>query len=460
VSAQILYMSRLLFLSALGAIIATALGLESPIYPETTSTQEHSTSPLAEEIDRRAAKIENQVIAWRRDIHQHPELSNREVRTAHLVADHLRRLGLEVETEVAHTGVVALLRGEKPGPVVALRADMDALPVTEEVDVPFASQVRAIYNGSEVGVMHACGHDAHTAMLMGVAEILTALQPQLPGSVKFIFQPAEEGPPAGEEGGAALMVEQGVLENPKPEVIFGLHISSQEEVGKIAYRSGPVLASMDTLRITVRGQQTHSAMPWRGVDPIVVAAQIVLGLQTIQSRQVDVTKEPAIVSIGSIHGGLRFNIIPDTVDMVGTIRTFAEEMRDDMHRRIRTTAKMIAKSAGAEAEVTIRRGPPVTINDAGLTEQMVPTLMSVVGRQNVVVGPKLTATDDVAVYLQRIPGFFFFLGIVPKGADLNTAAPNHSPRFYVDESGLLLGVRALAHLTVEYLEAKQSSSER
>jgi amidohydrolase len=453
-------MRRHLFLSALGVIIATALGLESPLHPETTPTQGRSTSPLAEEIDRRAAQIEDQVIAWRRDIHQHPELSNREVRTAQLVADHLRRLGLEVQTDVAHTGVVGLLRGEKPGPVVALRADMDALPVTEEVDVPFASKVRATYNGSEVGVMHACGHDAHTAILMGVAEVLTDLKLQLPGSVKFIFQPAEEGPPAGEEGGAALMVRQGVLENPTPEAIFGLHVVSRAEVGKIEYRAGPVLASSDTLHITVHGRQTHGAQPWRGVDPIVVASQIVLGLQTIASRQVDVTKEPSIVSIGSIHGGVRSNIIPDTVEMLGTIRAFAEEMRADIHQRIKTTAELIAKSAGAGAEVTISKGPAVTSNNAGLTEQTVPTLIRVAGGENVLVSPKWTAADDFSVYQQRIPGFFFFVGIVPKGTDLNTAAPNHSPRFYMDESGLLLGVRALAHLTVEYLEAKQSSSER
>ena len=285
------------------------------------------------------------------------------------MADHLRSLGLEVQTGIAHTGVVGLLRGEKPGPVVALRADMDALPVAEEVNVPFASKVKSTYNGQEVGVMHACGHDTHTAILMGVAEVLSGLKPQLQGSVKFIFQPAEEGPPAGEEGGAALMIKQGVLENPKPDAIFGLHVISSIETGKIAYRSGPLLASIDTLHIGVRGQQTHGAMPWRGIDPIVVASQIVLGLQTIESRQVDVTKEPSIITIGSIHGGVRSNIIPDTVEMVGTIRTFDEGMRTDIHQRIKTTAEMIAKSAGASAEVKIDARNSVTVNHAGLTEQ-------------------------------------------------------------------------------------------
>jgi amidohydrolase len=408
---------------------------------------------LAAAIDRHATAVEGRVIAWRRDIHQNPELGNREFRTADLVARHLRSLGLEVQTGVAHTGVVALLRGEHAGPVVALRADMDALPVTEEVDLPFASKVTTTYDGNEVGVMHACGHDAHTAILMGVAEILAALKPQLPGTVKFIFQPAEEGPPAGEEGGAALMIKQGVLENPKPEAIFGLHVISGLEVGKITYRPGPLMASADVLRIGVRGRQTHGAMPWRGIDPIVAAAQIVLGLQTIPSRQLDIMKEPAIVSIGSIHGGVRSNIIPDTVEMVGTIRAFDEEMRADIHARVKTTAEMIARSAGATAEVAIDTLVPVTVNHPDLTEQMVPTLIAVAGGENVFIGPKMTASEDFSYYQQHLPGFFFFIGITPRGTESGHAAPNHSPRFYVDESGLLLGVRALAHLAVAYMQA-------
>ena len=413
-------------------------------------------SSLDADIDQRARQIEGKVIAWRRDIHQHPELSNRETRTAQLVADHLRGLGLDVKTGIARTGVVALLKGERPGPVVALRADMDALPVVEEVDVPFASKVRSTYNGQEVGVMHACGHDTHTAILMGVAEILTALRPRLPGTVKFIFQPAEEGVPQGEEGGAALMVKEGVLENPKPEAILGLHVLSSVPTGKLEYRSGPVMASIDSFRITVRGRQTHGAMPWRGVDPIVVASQIVLGLQTIASRQVDVTKEPSIVTVGSIHGGARFNIIPDSVEMLGTVRTYNEEMRADIHRRITTTAELIAKSAGASAEVVIDKMNPATVNHTGLTEALAPTLSRVAGGENVGVSPKLTASEDFSLYQQQVPGFFFFVGITPLGTDVTTAPANHSPRFYVDEAGLLLGVRALAYLTADYLEQKHA----
>jgi amidohydrolase len=449
-------MKKRLLLFALAVILTALRAQETSSLAAANSLAESNKDSLATEIDQRAAAVESKVIAWRRDIHQNPELGNREVRTAKLVAEHLRGLGLEVQTEVAHTGVVGLLHGDKPGPVVALRADMDALPVVEEVNIPFASKIKSIYNGQEVGVMHACGHDTHTAILMGVAEILSELKPQLQGTVKFIFQPAEEGPPAGEDGGAALMVKQGVLENPKPDAIFGLHVISLVEVGKIVYRSGPFMASSDSLRIVVHGRQTHGAAPWLGVDPIVVAAQIVLGLQTIQSRQVDVTKEPSIISIGSIHGGVRRNIIPDTVEMLGTVRAFDEEMQNDIHTRIRATAELIAKSAGAEAEVTIDKSYPVTINHEGLTEQMVSTLSRVAGGENVSVGSKDTASEDFSIYQQKIPGFFFFIGVTPKGTDPTKAAPNHSPRFLVDESGLLLGVRALAHLTVDYLEQKQT----
>jgi amidohydrolase len=449
-------MKKRLLLFALAVILTALRAQETSSLAAANSLAESNKDSLATEIDQRAAAVESKVIAWRRDIHQNPELGNREVRTAKLVAEHLRGLGLEVQTEVAHTGVVGLLHGDKPGPVVALRADMDALPVVEEVNIPFASKIKSIYNGQEVGVMHACGHDTHTAILMGVAEILSELKPQLQGTVKFIFQPAEEGPPAGEDGGAALMVKQGVLENPKPDAIFGLHVISLVEVGKIVYRSGPFMASSDSLRIVVHGRQTHGAAPWLGVDPIVVAAQIVLGLQTIQSRQVDVTKEPSIISIGSIHGGVRRNIIPDTVEMLGTVRAFDEEMQNDIHTRIRATAELIAKSAGAEAEVTIDKSYPVTINHEGLTEQMISTLSRVAGGENVSVGSKDTASEDFSIYQQKIPGFFFFIGVTPKGTDPTKAAPNHSPRFLVDESGLLLGVRALAHLTVDYLEQKQT----
>lgn len=408
------------------------------------------SSRLGAEIDRRAALVNGKVVAWRRDIHAHPELSSREVRTGQLVADHLRGLGLEVRTGVAHTGVVGVLRGGKPGPVVALRADMDALPVTEELDLPFASKVRATYNGQEVGVMHACGHDAHVAMLMGVAEVLAGMRKDLPGTVEFIFQPAEEGAPAGESGGAEMMIAEGVLDNPKPGAIFGLHVFPYP-AGQIRYRAGGIMAGADALRIAVRGRQTHGALPWAGIDPIVVAAQIVLGLQTIASRQVDVTAAPAIVTIGAIQGGVRNNIIPDSVVMIGTIRTFDPAVQRDVHDRVRRTAESIAQSAGATAQVTIEPGYPVTFNDPALTERMLPTLRQVAGAGSVLPTVPQTTAEDFSRYEQKVPGMFFFLGITPPGTDPRTVAPNHSPRFFVDEAALGVGVRALAHLAVDYL---------
>ncbi|UCE05353.1 MAG: amidohydrolase [bacterium] len=414
-------------------------------------SQEKESRHLWQKINQLSSRIESKVIEWRRDFHQHPELSNREFRTAQKVADHLRALGLEVKTEIAHTGVVGILYGKKSKPVVALRADTDALPVTEALALPFASKVKTIYNGKEVGLMHACGHDAHTAMLMGAAEVLVTLKDQLPGSIKFIFQPAEEGAPAGEEGGAELMIREGVLENPKVDAIFGLHVFPFE-VGKISYCPGPAMASTDGLTIVVKGKQTHGAIPWGGVDPIVVASQIVLGLQNIISRQVNITEAPAIISIGSIHGGVRSNIIPDKVEMIGTIRTLNQEMRREIHQRIRNTATMIAQSAGATSEVNINLGYPVTVNDPELTAKMVPVLKKVAGEQNVFkVRPKGTA-EDFSYYQQKVPGLFFFLGITPKDADPEKVAMNHSPYFYVDESALILGVRALAHLAVSFME--------
>jgi amidohydrolase len=406
---------------------------------------------LGAQVDAAAAALEAKVIGWRRDFHQHPELSNREARTARVVAGHLRALGIEVQTGVAHTGVVGLLDSGKPGPVIALRADMDALPVTEQVDLPFASKARTTFNGQEVGVMHACGHDCHVAVLMGVAEILAGMKTQVHGCIKFIFQPAEEGPPAGEEGGAALMIKQGVLENPKPDVIFGLHVFAGIEAGRIAYRPGPTMASADRIRIVVNGRQTHAALPWRGVDPIVISSQIVLGLQTIISRQVDVSLEPAVLSIGAIRGGIRDNIIPDSVEMLGTVRTFDEAMRADIRDRIRNTVEMIAKSAGATAQVEFDSAYPVTVNDVPLTERMVPTLERVAGKEKVFVGQKITGYEDFSHYQKKIPGFFYFVGITPPGVDRKQSAPNHSPRFFVDESALLLGVRSLAHLTLDYM---------
>ena len=336
---------------------------------------------------------------------------------------------------------------------MALRADMDALPVTEEVDVPFASKVRATYNGQDVGVMHACGHDTHVAMLMGAAEVLAGMRRDLPGTVKFIFQPAEEGLPAGEQGGAELMIAEGALEDPKPGAIFGLHVFPYP-AGKIRYRPGGTMAAADALRIVVRGRQTHGAQPWAGVDPIVVASQIVLGLQTIVSRQVDLTAAPAIVTIGAIAGGVRNNIIPDSLVMIGTIRTFDPAVQRDIHERVRRTAESIAQSAGATAEVTIDPGYPVTYNDPALTERMVPTLRRVAGAGAVAVNAPQTTAEDFSRYEQRVPGMFFFLGITPPGADPRTVAPNHSPRFFVDEAALPVGVRALAHLAVDYLSQR------
>lgn len=410
---------------------------------------------LAPEIDKLAASVEAKVIGWRRDIHEHPELSNNEVRTAKLVEDHLRALGFEVRTGVAHTGVVGVLRGGKPGPVVALRADMDALPVTEEVDLPFASKVRSTYNGQEVGVMHACGHDSHVAILMGVAEVMSSLKGEIPGTIKFIFQPAEEGAPMGEKGGAKLMIEEGVLENPSPEAIFGLHASPMGEVGQVSYRTGGAMASSDEIKIKVTGRQTHGAMPWLGIDPITVSAQIVTGLQTIPSRQVDITAAPAIVTIGSIHGGVRNNIIPETVEMSGTVRTFDPATREDILERIRRTVTSIAESAGAKAELSLGKGNyPVTFNDAKLAEQMQPTLTRVVGMNNVLPSPLVTGAEDFSFYQQKIPGLFFFLGIRSPGTPMMQAAPNHSPRFRIDERALIVGVRALSNLAADYLQAK------
>ena len=413
------------------------------------------SSRLGAAIDAAAAAAEQRVIAWRRDLHQHPELGNREFRTAALVAEHLRSLGLdEVRTGVAHTGVVGLLVGGLPGPVVALRADMDALPVAEEVDLPFASQVRATWNGEQVGVMHACGHDAHTAILMGVAEVLAGLRSQLRGSVKFLFQPAEELPPEGEDGGARMMIAEGAMSNPSTVAVFGLHVTSRLPLGVIGYRPGPAMASADSLQITVQGRQTHGAMPWFGVDPIVTSAQVILGLQTVVSRQTDLTQEPAVVTIGTIKGGLRENIIPDTVEMRGTIRAFDEGMRDEIHERVTYLAEAIARGSRAGCTVCIRKNYPVTINDPALTEAMLPTLRRVAGDAQVQLVPKVMGSEDFSFFQRVVPGLFIFLGVVPPGTPTREAAPNHSPRFYVDERALLLGVRALAQLACDHLDSQ------
>ena len=401
-------------------------------------------------IDARAAAIEDQVIAWRRDIHAHPELSNRETRTAALVARHLEALGFdEVRTGVAHTGVVGVLKGGKPGPVVALRADMDALPVTEQTGLSFASTARATYKGQEVGVMHACGHDAHTAMLMGVADVLAGLRDQIPGTVTFIFQPAEEGPPEGEDGGARMMVAEGALANPAPDAIFGLHVGSREP-GTLHYAKGPMLASADIIRIHVKGKQTHGASPWNGVDPIVTASQIVLALQTIHSRQID-TRKPSVISIGSFHGGVRNNIIPEEVHLVGTMRTHDEQTRAKIKRLIRRTVSHIAQSAGATATVRFDQEIPVAYNEPDLVARMVPTLERVVGAANTIETPPVMGYEDFAYFQQEVPGMFVFLGARPPGVPREAAAPNHSPRFTIDEAVLKTGVRTLANLALDYL---------
>lgn len=413
-----------------------------------------SAQPTSDAIEQEVKAVETKMIAWRRDIHQNPELGNHEFRTSSLVAEHLKRLGYEVREHVAHTGVVAVLKGGRPGPVIALRADMDALPITEEVDLPFASKVRASWHGREGGVMHACGHDAHTAILMAAAEIFATMRNDLPGTVKLIFQPAEEGLPPGEEGGARLMIKEGALENPKPEVIFGLHVVSGVHTGIIAYRAGATLAGSDTFRIIVRGRQTHGARPWAGVDPIVISAQIILALQTIESRQVDVTSNPSVLTVAIFNAGSRSNIIPDKAEMEGTLRTYSLEMRDFIMRRVKETAEAVARSGGGEAEVEwISDGYIPTVNNAALTKRMAPTLQRVAGADKVLEVTPRTAADDFAFFAQQVPGFFFFIGITPPQPNVLAiaAAPNHSPRFFVDESGLETALRATVHVTFDYL---------
>jgi amidohydrolase len=398
--------------------------------------------------------IEPKVIEWRRDIHQHPELSNREFRTAAKVADHLRALDFDrVETGIAHTGVVGTLQGGKPGPVIALRADMDALPVREQTGLPFASEAKAEYNGEEVFVMHACGHDTHVAILMGAAEILARHRDQLAGTVKFIFQPAEEGAPAGEEGGAALMIEEGVLDGPDaPEAIFGLH-AWPVPAGTINYRAGSFMAASDSLTIDVRGRQTHGSSPWHGVDPVYVAASMVTAIQGIPSRQLDITKGPAVITIGSIHGGVRGNIIPDDVSMLGTIRTFDAGVREELHARLRKTVNLVAEASGAEATVTIDPYAPVTGNDPELLRQMMPTLEWAAGADKVVEHPLITGAEDFAHFEQRIPGLYLMLGINEEGVGRGQAPSNHSPLFHVNEDALIVGVRTMVGLALDYAAA-------
>ncbi len=402
-------------------------------------------------LDQQAKELETKVIEWRRHLHQNPELSNRETQTGAYIAEHLKSLGLKVQMGVAKTGVVALLETGKPGPVIALRADMDALPVTERNSLPYASKVKTTYNGQETGVMHACGHDTHVAMLMGVAEILSKNKSDLKGTIKFIFQPAEEGAPVDEEGGAALMVKEGVLENPKVDVIFGLHISSVTPLGQLTYRSGGILAAADTYSIKIKGRQAHGSTPWMSVDPIVVSAQIINGLQTIISRQTDLTKEAAVITVGRMQAGIRENIIPEEALLAGTIRTLDTAMQQKIHKKIILTATKIAESAGAKAEVTIRRGTPVTYNDPALTQKMAPSLQRTIGASNTLVINAITGAEDFAFYQKKVPGLFFFVGAMPPDQDPNTVPSHHTPDFMVDERAFVIGVKAMLNLTTDYM---------
>ncbi|MEQ9307974.1 MAG: amidohydrolase [Balneolaceae bacterium] len=407
------------------------------------------TSNLKSIIDQKADALEDQVIEWRRYFHENPELSNREFNTAKKVAEHLESLGLEVQTKVAHTGVVAILEGGKPGPVVALRADMDALPVVERTPVPFKSKVVGEYQGNEVGVMHACGHDTHIAILMGVAQILTEMKADLEGTVKFIFQPAEEGAPAGENGGAKMMVEEGVLKNPDVDAIFGLHISDDTPVGILEYRSEGIMAAVNSYSIQVKGKQAHGSTPWSGIDPIVTSAQIINNIQTIVSRSLPLTKQAAVVTVGIIRGGVRSNIIPEEVYMEGTIRTLDADMRTTLFDRLETIVTNTAESNGAEAILTINEGYPITYNDPELSALMLPTLEESAGKENVEYINAITGAEDFSFFQEEVPGLYFFLGGLPEGG---TAYGHHTPDFYVSEEGLKLGVRTMANLVVDYFD--------
>lgn len=406
---------------------------------------------LKEKASSAADKIESKCIAWRRDFHQNPELGNRETRTSKIIAEHLIKLGIEVKEGIAKTGVVGILRGAYPGPCIALRADMDALPVVERVNLPFASKQKTTYHGQEVGVMHACGHDSHTAMLMSVAEILAGMKNELKGTIKFIFQPAEEGPPEGEEGGAALMVKEGVMDNPKVDVIFGLHIESDIEAGKIEYKPGAFMASSDWFNIIVKGKGSHGSQPWRGIDPIQISAQIIEGLQTIVSRQMELTKAPVVITVGKIHGGVRNNIIPEECIMDGTIRTLDNDMQKEVHEKIKWTVAKIAEASGATAVTTIDIKTLVTYNTPELVNKMIPSLQSAAGLNNVKERNWVTGAEDFSYYGTKAPAFFFYLGGMPIGKDPKTAPPHHTADFFIDESGMKTGIKAFCDLVIDYM---------
>ncbi|MGB7068802.1 MAG: amidohydrolase [Pyrinomonadaceae bacterium] len=409
-------------------------------------------SDMSREIDAATATVMPKVIGWRRHLHQHPELSNREVETAKFVETHLKRLGLEVRSGIARTGVVGILRGRKPGPVIGLRVDMDGLPVTERNSLSFASRATSEYNGQTVGVMHACGHDTQVAMLLGAAEILVGMKEKLPGTVVFIFQPAEEGPPAGEEGGAPLMIKEGVMNTPKIDAIFGIHINSQTEVGTIKYKSGAVMASSDWFQIKVKGRQTHGAYPWEGIDPIAVSAQIINGLQTIVSRRSELTKAPVVITVGKINAGVRKNIIPEELTMAGTIRTLDSAMQKDVHEMIRQTATKIAESMGATAEVSIDNKTLVTYNTPELVKKMLPSLEKAAGKENVIESEWVTGAEDFSFYGEKAPSVFFQVGGMPTGMNRKDAAPHHTPDFFIDDSRLDVGVKAFANIVFDFVK--------
>ena len=398
-----------------------------------------------------AEAIDEKVVEWRHHVHQYPELSNREFETGKYIAAHLEALGMEVRTNVAHTGVVGILKGGKPGKVVALRADIDALPVTERADIPYASKATGMYKGEEVGVMHACGHDTHVAMLMGAAEILTARKADIPGTVVFLFQPAEEGAPEGEEGGAKLMIKEGVLSDYGVEAAFGIHINSQTPLGHVNYKPGGAMAASNNFEIKVKGKQAHGSAPWASIDPITAAAQIVIGLQMIVARQTELTKEPAVISVGKIEGGVRSNIIPESCTLIGTIRTLDEDMKQDIFEKIRRTATNIAASSGAEAEVTINDGTLVTYNNPEITRRMMPTVVSTVGEDNVHLVRPITGAEDFSFYAKEVPSLFLFLGGMDPAMDRSKAPGHHTPDFKIDDRALVHGVQLYTNLALDYL---------
>jgi amidohydrolase len=405
-------------------------------------------------IEKYAKDVNDSVVTWRRHLHQYPELSNRETNTMNYIVSKLQGLGLEIKAPFAKTGVVAILKGGKPGPVIALRADIDALPVVERVNLPFASKLTSEYGGQKVGVMHACGHDTHTAILLGTANALAKIKKDVPGTIVFLFQPAEEGPPGTEEGGAPLMIKEGALSNPKVEAVFGLHISSGTEIGTIKYHSGSFMASSDWFTIKVKGKQTHGSMPWGGIDPIVVATQIITGLQTIVSRQEDLTKAPAVITVGKITSGVRANIIPEELNMEGTIRTLDSKMQKEIHEKIKLTATKIAEASGATAEVFIDTKTLVTYNDPALVKMMLPSLETAAGKANVSESTWTTGAEDFSFYGEVAPSFFFNLGGMPAGMDPKNAAPHHTPDFFIDDSKLDVGVKAFCNMVFDYAKLK------